>query len=114
MAGRRKQPNSPFFKAIRQAFPFNETANLRRPCIIMDNPEVLRRLVNEHVVSQGHAHSEDILCDTMVTQWIDRYARQMKELTEAEWLETIGNPASRWYKEKEEYKNLFTFGKAAP
>ena len=103
--------NSPFFRAIRQAFPYNETANLKRPCIILDNPEVLRKLVDEYVVREGHAHSEDILRDPMVTKWIDEYSQKMKELTEPEWLETIQNPASRWYREKDEYKSLFTFGK---
>lgn len=104
--------NSPFFKAIREAFPFNETANLKRPCIIIDNPQVLRRLVDEYVVAQGHAHSEDIVRDPNVTKWVDEYSMRFKQLTEPEWLETIENPASRWYKEKDEYKNLFHFGKA--
>ena len=45
--------NSPFFNAIREAFPFNETANLKRPCMITDNPHALRKLVNEYVTAKG-------------------------------------------------------------
>jgi len=101
--------NSPFFRAIRRAFPFNESANLQRPCMIVDNPEVLRRLVSEYMVPQGHEHAEDLLRDPEVVKWADSYARRMEELTESEWLQRIDNPASRWYKEKEEYKLLFRF-----
>jgi hypothetical protein len=33
-------------------------------------------------------------------------------LTEPDWLEMIRNPDSRWSQEKDEYRNLFTFGKS--
>lgn len=104
--------NSPFFQAIRNAFPYNESANLRRPCPIIDNPGVLRSLVNEFMVPQGHPHAEDIVRDPRVMSWVDDYAERFKELTEPGWLATIENPASRWYKEKYEYRNLWTFGKS--
>ncbi len=103
--------NSPFFRAIREAFPYNETGNLKRPCILLDNPQVLRKLVDEFVVPQGHPHSEDIVRNPLVTGWVDLYAEKLKELTEPAWLDMIEDPESRWYKEKDEYKNLFTFGK---
>ena len=106
--------NSPFFNAIREAFPYNETANLKRPCIITDNPQVLRKLIDEHMVAKGHAHSEDIVRDPAVTRWIDDYAQRFKDLTESDWLKTIENPESRWYKEKHEYQNLFRLGKRSP
>lgn len=103
--------NSPFFCAIREAFPFNKTGNLKRPCIITDNPQVLRKLVNEHILAKGHSHSEDILRDPSVTKWIDDYAQYLKECTEPEWLRIIDDPQSRWYKEKFEYINLFKLSK---
>jgi MoaA/NifB/PqqE/SkfB family radical SAM enzyme len=106
--------NSPFFRAIREKFPYNDNANLRRPCMIIDNPEVLRKLVAEYVVPQGHEHAEDIIRDSNVVNWIDRYAQRMKELTEPEWQRKIEDPASRWYKEKEEYKLLFRFAGTFP
>jgi MoaA/NifB/PqqE/SkfB family radical SAM enzyme len=102
--------NSPFFRAIRNEFPYNETGNLKRPCLLTDNPDVLRRLVDEYMVPEGHAHSEDIIRDSAVRSWIDTYSKQFKDLTEPEWLEIIENPQNRWYKGKEEYKNLFKFG----
>jgi MoaA/NifB/PqqE/SkfB family radical SAM enzyme len=104
--------NSPFFKAIRQEFPYNDNGNLKRPCMIIDNPEVLRRLVDEYLVPQGHTHSEDIIHDPKVVAWVDRYAQRFKELTDPVWEAQIQDPSDRWYKEKEEYKNLFRFRSA--
>lgn len=104
--------NSRFFRAIRQAFPFNESGNLRRPCMIIDNPQVLRRLVSEYVVPQGHARAEDIVRNPRIVQWIDRYAERMEQLTEREWRQKIEDPASRWYKHGEEYRLLFRFANA--
>jgi hypothetical protein len=45
--------------------------DLRRPCMIIDNPQVLRKVVEEHLAPAGHEHSEDLVRD----------------------------PASRWYRE---------------
>jgi len=99
--------NSPFFKAIRREFPYNDIANLKRPCMIMDNPQVLRKVVNEHLVPQGHKHSEDIIRDPDVVEWIDRYAEEIRELTDPVWLELIEDPTYRWYKHGKEYRELF-------
>ncbi len=103
--------NSPFFRAIRQAFPYNTSANLKRPCLIMDNPSVLRRVVDQHVVAQGHPHAEDLLRDSTVRQWVDAYAERLEQLTEPAWQETIRNPESRWFREEPEFGHLFRFGR---
>jgi len=63
------------------------------------------------MLAKGHEPSEDIVRDPAVTPWIDDYAERLKALTEPAWLEMIENPESRWYKEKDEYKKLFTLGK---
>jgi MoaA/NifB/PqqE/SkfB family radical SAM enzyme len=101
--------NSPFFKAIRRQFPYNEQGNLRRPCMIVDNPLVLRKAVAEHLVPAGHEHSEDIVKDPKVVAWIDDYAAHFKDLTDPIWERQILDPKDRWYKEGREYKNLFRF-----
>ncbi len=101
--------NSPFFRAIRRRFPYNENANLRRPCMIIDNPEVLRELVAEYGVSPGHQHSESIVQDPEVIEWVNNYAEQFKELTDPVWEKEINDPNNRWYKEGPEYKELFRF-----
>lgn len=99
--------NSPFFEAIRREFPYNDIANLKRPCMIMDNPQVLRKVVEEHLVPQGHQHSEDIIHDPDVVEWIDRYSERFKDLTDPVWLELIEDPNYRWYRHGKEYEGLF-------
>lgn len=106
--------NSPFFNAIRNAFPFNETGNLKRPCIVIDNPRVLRNLVREHAIRPSHPGAGALIEDPKVAAWVDNYAERFKQLTEPDWLRMIEDPESRWYKEKYEYRNLFTFGKTQP
>jgi hypothetical protein len=104
--------NSPFFRAIRARFPYNEEGNLRRPCMIIDNPQVLRDVVDEHLVPQGHQHSEDIIHDPKVVAWIDEYTATFKALTDPQWAREISDPANRWYREGQEHKNLFRFQEA--
>ena len=104
--------NSPFFRAIRSRFPYNEEGNLKRPCMIIDNPQVLRDVVDEYLVPQGHQHSEDIIHDPNVVAWIDEYSAAFKALTDPVWEKAISDPSYRWYREGQEYKNLFRFQKS--
>ena len=108
--------NSPFFKEIRSSFPYNENANLRRPCMIIDNPEVLRNAVHKHVAKEAHQGSEDIVNDPAVMKFIDDYSEKVKELTEDQWVEDINTPGFRWNKDEPRYKKLFEFktGKDIP
>ena len=105
--------NSPFFKAIRRRFPYNDEGNLKRPCMIIDNPEVLRDLVDEYGVAPGHEHSESIVHDPEVIKWVNNYAAEFKRLVDPEWEKEINDPNDRWYKEGLEYKLLFRFRKNA-
>jgi MoaA/NifB/PqqE/SkfB family radical SAM enzyme/phosphatidylserine synthase len=105
--------NSEFFQAIRRAFPYSETGNLRRPCLITDHPQVLRRLIDEHLVPGGHEHSEDLIRDPRVSGWLDNYAQRMADLTDAEWEKRINDPSDRWYRETPEFQNMFRFQKPA-
>lgn len=99
--------NSPFFKDIRKRFPYNETANLKRPCMIIDNPQVLRDIVRKHQAASGHTHAEAIVSDPDVIQWVDRYAQEFAALTDPEWEKIINDPENRWYKNGPEYQELF-------
>lgn len=99
--------NSPFFKEIRNAFPYNADGNLKRPCMIIDNPEVLRNAVHLHGALPGHLGSADLIDDPSTVQWIDDYARRFAELVDPEWEKMINDPQNRWYKEGQEYRELF-------
>ena len=95
--------NSPFFRAIRREFPYNRTGNLLRPCMIIDNPGVLRRLVEQHVVPAGHENADAIVRDPKAVAWADDYARRMEELTEPAWEAMVSDPSSRWYRGGPDY-----------
>lgn len=101
--------NSPFFKAIRAHFPYSDNGNLKRPCMIIDNPQVLRDVVDEYLVPEGHEHSEDLIHDSSVVEWIDAYAESFRNLTDDEWDKQIQDPDGRWYKNGREYQNLYKF-----
>jgi hypothetical protein len=105
--------NSPFFRALRREFPYNETGNLRRPCMIIDNPCVLRKVVAEHLVPAGHEHSEDIITRPELLAWVDDYAARFSALTDPIWAAQIQDPSDRWFSGGQEYKNLFRFKPAA-
>ena len=51
--------DSSFFQSIRKRFPYNQGGNLH-----------------------GHEHSEDIIRDPRVVEWVDRYAERFRELTD--------------------------------
>ena len=102
--------NSPFFRSIRSRFPYNKNGNLMRPCMVIDNPHVLREAVAENVALQGHEHSEDIIRDPKVVEWVDRYAERFRELTDPEWERMLDDPKSRWYRGWTAYRSLFNSG----
>lgn len=99
--------NSPFFKEIRSKFPYNENGNLKRPCMIIDNPKVLRDAVHKHNAVSGHSSPDSLLNDPSIIKWVDEYARKFAEITDPIWEEKINDPNNRWYKQGEEYKELF-------
>jgi hypothetical protein len=69
--------NSPFFKAIRSRFPW--TDNYFKPCMIVDNPWVLRESAQE-----GGAHPTHPGADSLFTElkdFLDEYSQKMEEVT---------------------------------
>ena len=73
--------NSPFFQGIRKRFPWNE--NHFMPCMIIDNPQVLRE-----AVAEGGAHGTHDGAETVITDLkddLDKYSAELKALTEPVW-----------------------------
>ncbi|MGA2478927.1 MAG: radical SAM protein [Spirochaetia bacterium] len=99
--------NSPFFQSIRKRFPYNQNGNLMRPCMIIDNPQVLRETVAESMARQGHEGSEDIIRNPKVVEWVDRYAERYRALTDPEWERTIDDPKNKWHRKGKSYQSLF-------
>jgi MoaA/NifB/PqqE/SkfB family radical SAM enzyme len=76
---------SPFFRAIRAAQPYSE--NLLRPCKVLDNPQVLRRLVRECGAKPAYEGAQHIIEDPRVVSFLDRYALELKKISDAAWLQ---------------------------
>jgi MoaA/NifB/PqqE/SkfB family radical SAM enzyme len=68
---------SDFFKAIREAQPY-EDDNLLCPCLIIDHPQVLRELVERYGARPTHPGSEALLKD--LAPGLDRYSERIKSI----------------------------------
>ncbi len=91
-----------FFRAIRYEQPYNDIRNLYAPCMIIDNPEVLRRLVKEYGAVPSHNGAESIVEDPVIVKHLKEYGRTLRELTDREWRrDHYDNEASEWHRHGE-------------
>ena len=72
---------SPLFKAIRKRQPYSD--NLMLPCMIIDNPRVLREVVNECNAYPTHGNAHTIL--TKCAEHLDKYSKEYSELSKPFW-----------------------------
>lgn len=79
----REALNSPFFKAIRARQPYHK--NLLMPCMIIDNPKILREVVKEAGAYPTHDGAETIIKDQKIVKHLDRYSKRYHELTDSVW-----------------------------
>jgi len=75
---------SPFFSDIRMHQP--HTDNLLRPCMIIDNPEVLRSVVKKHAARPTHEGAEVIF--TQLADDLDAYSASAAEYLDPIWEES--------------------------
>lgn len=101
---------SPFFKAIRGEYPHDKkTKNLLTPCMVVDNPEILRKVVKEHNAKPSHPGSDSIINDPKIKAHLDDYSKEYHKLADPVWeKEYMNDPKNKWYKEGEVYKELGT------
>jgi MoaA/NifB/PqqE/SkfB family radical SAM enzyme len=72
--------NSPFFRAIKAKQPFNHDHRL--PCMLIDNPEILREVVSKSGAHPTHPGAESLI--TTLAPKVDEYAEGMKRQIENE------------------------------
>ena len=77
----REALNSPLFKAIRTEQPLQK--NLLRPCMLVDRPDMGRRMAYETGAHFTHPGAESIFSD--LAPEIDRFAERYGELADAAW-----------------------------
>jgi len=70
--------NSPFFRAIRSRQPYNE--DLRRVCIMLDNPHVLREVCAETGARGTHQGAESLIHE--YADALDAYAKAFGQAVE--------------------------------
>jgi MoaA/NifB/PqqE/SkfB family radical SAM enzyme len=72
---------SPYFMDIKARMPLNE--NHLRPCMIVDNPHILRDVVGKHGARPTHKNAESVI--TVLADDLDEYANDYGELAETAW-----------------------------
>jgi hypothetical protein len=75
--------NSPLFRSIRRRQPHNP--NHLRPCMIIDNPHVLREVIEETKPYFTHKGAEEIV--TQMKEVMDEYAARYGILADQVWRE---------------------------
>ena len=78
--------SSGFFQKIRARQPYTE--NLYAPCMIIDNPQVLREIVAITGAHPTHPGAETVVSDPRIKDYLDRYASEMHRLTDNLWEKT--------------------------
>lgn len=82
--------NSPLFRAIRKRQPHNE--NHLRPCMIIDNPERYREIIEETKPYFTHPGAEEIV--TTMKKEMDAYAARFAVYADKIWREEYLKPSS--------------------
>ena len=73
--------NSPFMKAIRARQPYRD--NLLTPCMIIDSPDILRKIVREHNARPTCEGAKEII--TKFADDLDRYALEYRKYADPVW-----------------------------
>ncbi|MFC2000579.1 hypothetical protein ACFLXE_07510, partial [Chloroflexota bacterium] len=72
---------SPFFMGIKEGQPFSY--NTLRPCPMIDHPEVMRNLIQQHGARPTHPGAETMF--TTLAPDLDRYAARVQEIMDDVW-----------------------------
>ncbi len=72
---------SPYFMDIKARMPLNE--NHLRPCMIVDNPHILRDVVCRHGARPTHEDADSVI--TVLADELDKYASEYGELADTAW-----------------------------
>jgi MoaA/NifB/PqqE/SkfB family radical SAM enzyme len=84
---------SPFFMGIKESQPFSY--NTLRPCPIIDHPETMWRIIQQHEAKPTHQGAEKIF--TSLAPEIKRYAARVEEIMDEVWdNEDYHDWAARW------------------
>lgn len=77
--------NSGFFKDIRAHQPCTE--NHLRPCMVIDNPKLMRDVCNKFNAYPTHPGSDSIIRDKKIVSFLDEYSENFKKIVDPIWNE---------------------------
>lgn len=92
---------SPFFTFIRMNQP--HTDNLLRPCMIIDNPEVLREACARFSARPTAQDAGDLIHDPALIRAIDRYSAEAARVIDPLWREKYQSKINDLYARKRSY-----------
>ena len=81
--------NSPYFREIRSRQPFNH--NLYMPCMLIDNPQQVREIVEATGAHPTHDGAESLI--TTLCGALDQYSAEVARVYEQPWMEHEGTAA---------------------
>ncbi len=87
-------------QSVRAAHPASE--NLLTPCMIIDNPEVLRNCVKKCKPRFSYPGGEDIVCSKQTCNFLDNYSKNYHKIADRAWDKEFGK---KFYKEKKKLCN---------
>lgn len=88
--------NSPFMKNIRERIPYSE--NLLKPCMIIDNPYVLREVCAETGAKPTHPEAMKLIND--FAPHFDAYAKKVSEIYNPIWENEFEEQSEKYLKER--------------
>ncbi len=102
--------DSPFFRAIRQAQPYDDD-NLLRPCLIIDHPHILRKIVASTNARPTHPGAGSILEE--MAEDLDCYAAEIREIYDPLWEKTGREKYLRGLQNEEKHEVHARIGRAS-
>jgi MoaA/NifB/PqqE/SkfB family radical SAM enzyme len=75
---------SPFFKSIRTRQPYNH--NLLKPCMMIDNPHIIREIVTENKAYPTHDGADRMIVDEEFITELEKKALDFDSVANNEWL----------------------------
>lgn len=94
---------SDFFKAIQEAQPYSENKNLMAPCAIIDNPEILRGIVQKYNAKPSYPGVENLIKNKEVMEFLDNYSKEFKKITDPIWEKELSKKHKCWKDNLENY-----------
>lgn len=87
---------SPFFKAFQEAQPYCDNKNLLTPCALIDNPQILRDIVEKFRAKPSYNNSYEVIRNPKICEFLDNYSKEFKKITDPIWENELSKKHKHW------------------